>query len=167
MLATNPANYRQCCWTTSPATHGFRNFGHAQEWQLLPMSDEGKVAIGSREFLWAEWWIPLMYRNSSNLSVRYVIADRHADRAVCLPDRSGAPTALEGGGTLLSPPDGWPGHSQSASTIADSRLLIGAPLATSGPAKAVPVLLAIDWFTILRFVLRQQPVVSRVENMCL
>jgi len=44
--------------------------------------------------------------------------------------------------------------------------LIGAPFATSAPAKAAALLMAIDWIDILRFVLRQQPVVRCVAKIC-
>ena len=52
-------------------------------------------------------------------------------------------------------------------SVSEIAAVFGATIANSDPASAVPVLIAMDEFNILRAVLRKQPVASCVGNMCL
>jgi hypothetical protein len=120
------------CW------HGFCNFSHAQQGQLLPMSGAQTVGVGGIRICAGRMVDPI-------------------DCPVCQTTLGGDLTSYYSVEGAAFPQPASFGESGIAA-------LIGAPLANRGPAKAPLMVMA--WFNILRFVVRQQPVVSCVEKIC-
>ena len=102
-------------------SHGFCNFSHAQQGQLLPMSGEQTLGVGGTSITVGSMVDPIDVQKWITVLVRYLLADRHAG-AVCLRDGSGLPDRSKRWAHLLLLRRGRPGHSQPASATAEFQL---------------------------------------------